>query len=174
MSDEPTRRERAHDALRRLQIRLGTDTLPDLDFADELVYVDVEKRLDDLRRASWTFPDDRVEFDPESFRGVVYRPAEFDATVLVFGMGVFACADAPRDVATDAIRHTVDELTGRFVSPQELDVSVIPLVEGDHGAWDATTYAAGNTSVSPGWCPSCDRPLRGTENYCPDCGAELG
>jgi hypothetical protein len=165
-------RERVVECLERLQIRGQSESVPELEYGDAFVYARVEERFD-LRRASWSLEDARTRYEWDEFPAIRYQPTGVDGTVFVFDRGIFVCADAPRERAADAIEATIDQLVGSFVEPQSVDISVIPLVDGDHGKWDESAFAAGQMDVDRAWCPDCDRVLRGTERYCPSCGIGL-
>lgn len=165
-------RERVVECLKRLQIRERPESVPELDYSDAFVYTKLNERID-LRRASWTLDEERTRYDWEEFPAIQYESPERDGTVFVFDRGIFVCADVSLDAAAHAIEATVEQLTGSFVAPQSVEISVIPLSDGDHGKWDGSAFAGGEVETNRAWCPACDRVLQGTENYCPSCGEEI-
>lgn len=52
-----------------------------------------------------------TEYEPEQFPGLIYRPDEFEVTLLVFASGkIIVGGTTDRDEASSAIRHLKDEL----------------------------------------------------------------
>lgn len=52
-----------------------------------------------------------TEYEPEQFPGLIYRPPEFEVTLLVFASGkIIVGGTTDRDEAESAVRHLKDEL----------------------------------------------------------------
>lgn len=109
-----------------------------------------------------------MSFDEDNFPAVFYQPDGDDATAILFQNGVIACVDAPDQQVAEDVCWTALERAREFM-----------MLAGDH----EERFHAGEplerleipvpATVLLRECPGCGEGLRGSENFCPECGQEL-
>jgi len=169
---------------------LGRLDALDVDRADGATtsaYADLDSMLN-LNAIAIGLGLESVAYEPDRFPGLVYRPGEYEQTVVVvFGNGtLFVDSGAP--VGVDEI---VDDVTDRLVdlglldepsptasfslSPTEVPV---PPEYGDVAGDDAEVEADADVATDSDGdaaetCDNCGHALTGEESFCPECGEEI-
>ncbi|MFB6091656.1 MAG: zinc-ribbon domain-containing protein [Haloquadratum sp.] len=128
-----------------------------------------------------------IEYEPERFPGVIYRPPEYDQTVVVlFGNGTLFVESAASAAMAEIAAHVAAELDelglggqsglSADVSLSPTEVPVPPEYEPETAATSdaepAGTAGAGSDGAAT-TCSNCGHELTGEENFCPECGTEI-
>ncbi len=145
---------------------------------------------------------DQVEYEPERFPGLVYRPEDVAATVIVFANGELVVPDADTEedgerAISDAVAQLLNiGLLDEHSDPDPsfgTDIEIRGPTEGFGGADtadavdepddsldttdDSATLDESNESADDlskeSSCRSCGAELTGDENFCPECGTEV-
>lgn len=123
-----------------------------------------------------------VQYQPDTFPGLVYTLDDPELTVVVFGSGVLATVNAPQAEVAVAAFETVEDridtfgLGGDWTDDDAVvPADGIPIPEPD---WTETVTDSTRTDhplqeETDGTCSACGDSLTGGENYCPACGAPV-
>lgn len=76
------------------------------------VFMESLDQMVDLETVMIAFGLENVEYEPEQFPGLVYRPPSFEVTLLVFASGkIIIGGTTDRNQALDAVDHLRDQLS---------------------------------------------------------------
>jgi len=106
--------ERLAECTNRLQTVLSGINLsvPDFEFNHVTsVFMEDFDREVNLEASTIALGMENVEYEPEQFPGLIYRPSQFTVTLLIFSSGkVIVGGTTDRDEATEAVKHLEKEL----------------------------------------------------------------
>ena len=147
--------------------------VPGIEVRDPAYAVALDAAVD-TNMATLELGIEATTYQPDAFPGVVYQGDA--ATVLVFGTGQLVVADAGSRADADAAVATV---VARLVETGLIDPGAVPEAGVEALPLPAAedlpgrVHEAADPDDGAPECPDCGTDLQGTENFCPECGAEL-
>jgi len=101
----------AESKIKRVLSEIGVE-FPNYDFRHVtsvfLGDLDMEVNLESL---AITLGLEQVEYEPEQFPAIVYKPRQFDVTLLIFSTGkIIVGGTTSRKMATSSLQHVEDEV----------------------------------------------------------------